>query len=348
MPVRHKGRSIGNLYLANKRGAPEFSVEDERAVELLASHAGAAVHQSQLRDQLDAERARFSTIVENAPHGVHFVEAGTERVIANRRAFEIVGQASVARLDDYRGQVCTPDGQPLPKEEWPARRVLRGEKFETQEMLVRTPDGREVPVLVSVAPVHRRDGQLEGVVVGYEDISILKELQRLREEWASIVTHDLRQPLNVIMTYVSMLQRMAQSPDPRALAKGIEQTLKAAKTLNRMISDLADVSHIETRRLDVARRPIDLDVLVRESVERQRVMSPDRIINLQVGSSIPKVNADPMRIGQVLGNLLVNALKYLRSRDGCGGRGSPGRRRSARSGHEPGAGHLRRGTAEAL
>ena len=60
----------------------------------------------------------------------------------------------------------------------------------------------------------------------------------------------------------------------------------------------------------MARRPIDVDVLVRESVEQQRVMSPDRVINLQVGSSIPKVNADPTRIEQVLGNLLVNALKY--------------------------------------
>ena len=155
-----------------------------------------------------------------------------------------------------------------------------GETFKTQEMLVRAPDGCEVPVLVSVAPVHRRDGQLEGVVVGYEDISILKDLQRLREEWASIVTHDLRQPLNVIMTYVSVLQGLAQNPDPQKLSKGIEQTLKAANTLSRMISDLADVSHIETKCLDVAPRPIDLDDLVRESVERQRVVSPDRVINL--------------------------------------------------------------------
>ena len=139
---------------------------------------------------------------------------------------------------------------------------------------------------------------------------ILKDLQRLREEWASIVTHDLRQPLNVIVTYISMLRDMAQSPDPQTLAKGIEQTLKAAKTLNRMISDLADVTHIETRRLDLARQPTDVDVLVRESVEQQRVMSPDRVINLQAGSSIPKVSADPTRIEQVLGNLLVNALKY--------------------------------------
>ena len=310
VPIRHKGRSIGNLYLANKCGAPEFSVEDERAVERLASHAGAAVHQSQLRDQLDMERARLNTIVENSPHGVHFVEAGTEKIIANRRAFEIVGQASVPTLGDYRGQVCTPDGKPLPKEEWPARRVLRGESFTTRELLIRTPDGREVPVLLSVAPVHRRDGHLEGVVVGYEDVSILKELQRLHDEWASIVTHDLRQPLAVIMANVSALQRMARSPDPPTLSEGIEQTLKAAKTLNRMISDLADVSQIETRHLEVALRPIDLEALVREAVERQRVTSPDRVINLQVGSSIPKVNADPTRIEQVLVNLLVNALKY--------------------------------------
>jgi signal transduction histidine kinase len=107
-----------------------------------------------------------------------------------------------------------------------------------------------------------------------------------------------------------MLQHMAQSPDPRTLSKGMEQTLKAAKTLNRMISDLADVSRIETTGLEVARRPIDLDALVRESVERQRVISPDRVINLQVGASISKVDADSIRIEQVFGNVLVNALKY--------------------------------------
>ncbi len=310
VPVRYKGHSLGNLYLANKLGASEFSVEDERAVELLASHAGAAVHQRQLQDQLEMERARFSAIVDHAPHGVHFVEAGTEKVIANRRASEIVGQSDVPTLEDYRGEICTPDGKLVPREEWPARRVLRGETFKTQEMLVRGPDGREVPVLLSVAPVHRRDGQLEGVVVGYEDISTLKELQRLREEWASMVTHDLRQPLNVITTYVGMLQRMAASPDPRTLSNGIGQTLKAARTLKRMISDLAAVSDIETRRLEVLPRPIDLEALVCEAVDRQRVMSPDRIITLQADSSIPKLDADPTRIEQVLGNLLVNALKY--------------------------------------
>ena len=112
VPVRYKGHSLGNLYLANKLGAPEFSVDDERAVELLASHAGAAVPPEQLQDQLEIERARFSAIVDHAPHGVHFVEAGTEKLIANRRASEIVGQSDVPTLEDYRGEVCAPDGKP--------------------------------------------------------------------------------------------------------------------------------------------------------------------------------------------------------------------------------------------
>ena len=312
VPVRYDGRSVGNLYLANKRGGCEFSAQDQQAVELLAAHAGAAVHQSRLRDELDAERARLRTIVENAPNGVHFVEAGTERIIANRRAFELVGQDRVLTAPDYRGQLCTPGGQVIRRDDWPARRVQRGELVGTQEFLLRRPDGRDIPLLIGAAPVLRRDGQLEGVVVVYEDISTLKELQRLREEWAAIVTHDLQQPLSLITMYVGVLERAATSLDQGMLRKGLAQTRKAANRLSRMINDLADVSRIETRRLALERHPIDIEVLVREIVERQRTMEQGRIINVSVDGPFPPVDADPVRIEQVLENLLVNAVKYSR------------------------------------
>ena len=232
-----------------------------------------------------------------------------DEVIANRRAHEIVGQADVYVLDDYRGQVCTADGTPLPRNAWPARRVLRGEAFGTQEMLIQTPDGREVPVLLSAAPV-RRNGHLEGVVVVCEDISILKELQRLREEWAAIITHDLRQPLSLITTYISMLQAMPESPDPKRLLMGLGKAQKAVVMLARMINDLTDVSNIEAKRLQLRSEVIELDALVREVVERQQVTAPDRVINLEFSVPMLKILADPLRIAQVLGNLIENALKY--------------------------------------
>jgi PAS domain S-box-containing protein len=310
VPVRYQGRTVGNLYLANKRGAPEFSREDERAAELLASSAGAAVHKSTLREQLDFEQARQKAILENAPHGVHFVEAGTERVVANRRALEIAGQSIVPTLSGYRGQVCTADGKPLPVDEWPSRRVLRGEAFDTQEMILRTPDGREVPLLVSASPIFHREGRLEGVVVGYEDISILKELQRARERWAAVVAHDLRQPLNTITTSVDMLQQMGGSLDANRVFTALEQTRKAATTLNKMIGDLTDISRIETGHVVLEREATDVGVLVRDVVERHRATSQGRVIQVRIGVPDAKVYLDPVRIEQVLGNLLANAVKY--------------------------------------
>lgn len=310
VPIRYKGRSVGNLYLANKRNAVEFGEEDERAVALLAAHAGAAVHLAMLREELETQRARFMGIVENAPYGAVFVDAATRKIIANRRAVEIGGQEDVARLGDYRGQVRTPGGELIPEDQTMTRRVLEGGTFETRELIIRRPDGRDVPVLASAAPVFKRDGTVDGAVVAFEDISKLKELQRMREEWASIVSHDLRQPLNVIMLNTGLLRDMAHGHDPQQLLGSLGQTEKAVNTLNRMISDLADASHLDTHRLEIRKRRVQLDELARDSVERQRTVAPDRALVLNTTGPIPPVEADPVRIEQVLANLLSNALKY--------------------------------------
>jgi signal transduction histidine kinase len=77
-----------------------------------------------------------------------------------------------------------------------------------------------------------------------------------------------------------------------------------------MINDLSDLSRTEAMHLELERRPLDLAVLLGEVVERHRLASPDRIINLQVHGSVPKIDADALRIEQVVGNILTNALKY--------------------------------------
>jgi signal transduction histidine kinase len=187
---------------------------------------------------------------------------------------------------------------------------MQGEKFAAREMLLKTPDGRQVPLLISAAPVYRRDGRLEGAVVVYEDISTLKEMQRLREEWAAIVAHDLRQPLSVITTQVSLLRRIAEDPNPKSFHKGLEQTQRAVHALSRMVDDLAEMSRIEAKCLDLDRQSIDLNVVARECVEHQRVVAPDRTIELFCAEHLPKVDADRDRIERVLGDLLANALKY--------------------------------------
>jgi signal transduction histidine kinase len=140
------------------------------------------------------------------------------------------------------------------------------------------------------------------------DITALKELERLREEWASIIAHDLRQPVAAIaLTAESLL-----GPRNEGLSlqerRAIERIRSASKRLARMIEDLLDFSRIEAKRLSVRPRDVDFCAIIDAVVESRRDTSSIRL----VGEPDLHVSVDPDRVHQVLDNLLSNAVKYGR------------------------------------
>ncbi|MBI4497865.1 MAG: PAS domain S-box protein [Chloroflexi bacterium] len=265
-----------------------------------------------LLTELEAERNWLRTVIDRSPAGIILIEdaAGT-RITANRRAEELFGRplSSEGGIAQYVGQVCRPDGTPLAAEELVSRRALRGETIVMEEMLLPQPGGREVPVLVDAGPIRDSADHLIGAVIIFEDITPLKELERLREEWTSVVGHDLRQPVTVISGYAGLLARRAEQQAP-ALKAGAEHILAGARQLNRMITDLLDVSRIEARRLKLERQVVDLPALVETVVERTAAVTQGHPVRVAVMGDIPRLEADPGRLEQVLGNLLSNAAKY--------------------------------------
>lgn len=307
--VRDDAREIGKLYVVNKRGRRGFSDDDERAIEILAAHAAAALQRSSLRRQRDRERASFKAIVDHAPHALLVVEAAPpHRALVNRRAVELLGE-NEANLQGFSYTLVGPDGEALPRDQWPSLRAIRGETVPPQELLLRRKSGVEVPLFVSVARIEDEGQNLRGVVVAFEDISKLKELQHLREEWSAIVTHDLRQPLNVLTTAAVLLQRHAEGPDLVALARLTAQVQRATSSLSRMVTDLADLSLIETNRMTLQRALLDVDGFVQEVVERHQTTTPRSIVLRGIGHAVC-VDVDAVRMEQAIANLLVNAIKY--------------------------------------
>jgi PAS domain S-box-containing protein len=306
VPVCCEDHGVGVLYLANKRGGV-FSAEDQKAIELLAAHAGAVVHQRYLRDALDTERARLKAIIDSAPHGVVFVEPATGTVIANPRARELAGDI-VETGQSPKGEVFRPDHTPVRTEDRPFWRAMRGEIVPPQELLFRHPDGREVPVIVSAAPV--RDIASKGMVVLFEDITILKQLQSLRQEWAEVITHELRQPIARLGVSVGLLRELVPNDERELFEKAIASAERAVQSLTRLVDDLTDVSSIESNRLLLSRQRVSIEELVRALVEEQQAKIPDRVLSLAVERCMPPVDVDPVRIEQVLSNLISNAFKY--------------------------------------
>ncbi|MFY0535582.1 sensor histidine kinase [Nannocystis pusilla] len=138
---------------------------------------------------------------------------------------------------------------------------------------------------------------------------MLKEMERLREEWTAIVAHDLRQPLNVIAMSAQALARTAAIEPDTTAARALVRIRGATGRLGRMIRDLYDAARLDARRLTLARAPVELRDLLIE-VAARTCGDADRRIRVHVPRSLPPVLADAGRVEQVMENLLANALKY--------------------------------------
>jgi signal transduction histidine kinase len=153
-------------------------------------------------------------------------------------------------------------------------------------------------------------GQRSGAVTVHQDISTLKELEHLREEWSSIVAHDLRQPAGVITIGADMLARTLDERHGEEALKIVHHIRRSAKRLKQMIGDLLDMSRIEAAHLSLERADTELVSWLDETVERLAVLAPDHEVRLRTGVRQAIVSIDPARIEQVLGNLIGNAAQY--------------------------------------
>ncbi len=139
----------------------------------------------------------------------------------------------------------------------------------------------------------------------------LRQANQRLDEFLDVTSHELRTPLTVVKANVQILSRLSEAGTMQAQLTG--RTLRQVDRLTRMVNDLLDVTRIQAGKLDLHLRQSDLAELVRETVEEQRQVTPERRIELapavRLDDGLP-VRADADRIGQVLTNYLTNALKY--------------------------------------
>jgi signal transduction histidine kinase len=143
-----------------------------------------------------------------------------------------------------------------------------------------------------------------------EQVAREQRAQRAKDDFLSIVSHELRTPLTSIQGYSQLLEnRMRDSAGAKELSQ--IRTIRTQVTrMRRLVEDLLDVSRIDRRGLvSIEPAPLDLAVEVREAASRTQREHPERTINVETPDALP-VTADRDRIGQVLTNLLDNAVKY--------------------------------------
>ena len=168
--------------------------------------------------------------------------------------------------------------------------------------------GRKVPVVVSSAPILDPGGRVVGGVDVIRDVSREREIDEVKSALISTVSHELRTPLTLIHGFAELLV-LRDMPVERQRASA-EEILEASKRLARLIDDLLSVSRMESGRLVLDPRPLDLAAVVERMLSPFRAMATTHTLRAKLPGALPVVWGDPDKVEQILTNLVGNAIKY--------------------------------------
>jgi PAS domain S-box-containing protein len=211
-------------------------------------------------------------------------------------------------------------------------RIKAGESW-SGEFLVRRRDGSVFPAMVTDAPIFNDKAELIGIVGVSSDISARKfaeeeraklleaerearaaaeQANRLKDEFLATLSHELRNPLNVVIGYAEILKRSTESDGHEFVVQAAETIRRNAMAQSRLVSDLLDLSRLQMGKMSLNRQPVSFSNIISDAIDTVRDEADAKNISLdvQVDSEILVVDGDPIRLSQIAWNLLNNAVKF--------------------------------------
>jgi two-component system phosphate regulon sensor histidine kinase PhoR len=266
------------------------------AVGGMVSQLGQTIH------TLTDERNRSAAILSSMVEGVAVV-GSDERILYCNQAFEQIlelpqGSSQGKKLVEALRQAELVSA---------VRQVLPGGDEVTGEVEVGTVRRRSFSV--TAAPV-RAAGASSAVLV-LHDITELRRLERVRRDFVANVSHEFKTPLTAIQGFAETL--LGGALDDKANRKRFVEIIREqAQRLTRLTDDLLKLSRIEAGRLDLESRPLSVAALVNGCVESARLKAESKglHITVELPEDIPSIRGDAAQLGEVLQNLVDNALQY--------------------------------------
>jgi len=285
------------------------------------------------RKRIEDDAARLAAIVVGADEPIISKTLDGHIVSWNHAAEAMFGYPEAEVIGKSITIIVPPER--LAEEEMILGRIRRGEgisRFETERV---AKDGQRILVALTMSPIADRHGRIIGASTMAHDIREQKRLQREREgllfrervaraqaeaanrtkdEFLAMLAHELRNPVGVIVNALAVLEASraaAAEPTPQA-ARARTLIRNQTQHLARLLDDLLDVARITAGRIELERELVDLRVLIQAALETERhqIERKQLRITRSLGEGTLWVNGDPLRLQQVIGNLLSNACKY--------------------------------------
>ncbi|HEY6872107.1 MAG TPA: response regulator [Geobacteraceae bacterium] len=290
--------------------AKPFSTEDivkkvERAILLNRTRQ----ENQRLQEKLEAERKKTEAILQGMADLLVAVDERGGVMTVNRKAEEVLGVNRAAIEGLPVDAVLKGD---LPPGELPCLVALRTAAPCLDVAYTIAQNERRIPVLSSATPLFHSDGQLAGAVEIIRDMSRLKALEQDKEDFVSMLSHDLKTPITSIVGSLDLVREGRLGMVNEEQRAFLETAVESCDEMVDMIDTLLDVQKFEAGKMVLAFRQEEPQLLIQKTMTKFRSIA--RRAGLQLVSTIagplPSIPVDRNKFSRLLNNLLANAVKF--------------------------------------
>ena len=275
----------------------------------------AALVRQAVEQALRASERLYRAIGESISYGVWVCDAEGNNIYASDSFLRLTGLT----LEEYCSptwiRVLHPEDRARAEVAW--QECVRTGGTWYQEHRIRGVDGEYYPILAQGVPIYDDQGQIDRWAGIHLDIARLKlteqalrEADRRKDEFLATLAHELRNPLAPIRNSVYILNAANADPAQRQLARSVID--RQVRHMSLLLDDLLDVSRVTRGQFELKREYVDLRSVCDVAVETARplIEAKRHTLRVELPAETITLEADPLRLAQVVSNLLTNAAKY--------------------------------------
>lgn len=295
---------------AMKKGAFDFIPKPFTPDQLRAVVAKSIKYTRALQDISDT-RSRLRVMVNRLMDGVMTTDRDKKVLLANPAFLQLVGYGGshasgkmVADLiTDETILAAIDDALAMPDD-------VISESY--QEIVLVSEAGDETYVRLQCSPFRSRTGQILGTTTVLHDITAIKEMDRMKSDFVSMVSHEIRSPMNSLMAQLKIILDGLAGDVTEKQREILERASGKVNNLVNLVSELLDLAKIEAGMVGRDLADMDVNELLQEQVDFHYAAADEKDIEIQrnFGENLAQIAADKQGIEEVLTNLITNAIKY--------------------------------------
>lgn len=262
----------------------------------------------------EAKEAKDAAILANIGDGFIVTDASGNILMINRVATTMMGVAEDTvdgRVIYERFPLYDRNGEFVPRENRPIFKVLRTGSRVKESFEFRRSDGTKFFIDITATAVVQ-NGKLIGAIAIIRDVTREKDVDRMKTEFISLASHQLRTPLSAINWFSEMLVAGDAGELNTQQTEFVQNIADSTHRMIDLVDALLNISRIESGRIIVDPKPTDISELLNGIVNdlKSKIEERQQHLAISVHHDLPTINIDPHLIGQVYLNLLTNAIKY--------------------------------------